>query len=155
MNQRGPVVLLTVLLAVVIMAGMFLMLLAGVGLIQDKKLFTSAPKEVQEVIQPRKQQFPGARALGWALLIFGVALIIGAILIGAVDGIENHFSLQLFFARFLVMALLAKVFDVFFFDWVLLCHSNFYPHFYPETKDVIGPQLFGFNKKSTLCRRLA
>ena len=25
-----------------------------------------------------------------------------------------------------------------FFDWVLLCHSGFFPHFYPELKGIVG-----------------
>lgn len=37
--------------------------------------------------------------------------------------------------------------DIFFFDWFLLCRSTFFPHFYPEVKALLGPQLFGFNKK--------
>ncbi len=34
------------------------------------------------------------------------------------------------------MLLLLKVFDVIFFDWILLCNRgfNFFSHFYPETK---------------------
>ncbi len=35
-----------------------------------------------------------------------------------------------------------------FFDWVLLCHSGFFPHFYPELKGVVGPHMFGYNKKA-------
>ena len=37
--------------------------------------------------------------------------------------------------------------DILFFDWVLLCHSNFFPRFYPELKGVVGPHMFGYNKK--------
>lgn len=29
----------------------------------------------------------------------------------------------------------------------LLCHSNFFPHFYPELKGVVGPHMFGYNKQ--------
>ena len=39
-----------------------------------------------------------------------------------------------------------EVYDILFFDWVLLCHSNFFPYFYPEVKGIVGPQLFGYNK---------
>ena len=41
-----------------------------------------------------------------------------------------------------------EVYDILFFDCVLLCHSNFFPHFYPEVKGIVGPQLFGYNKKA-------
>lgn len=43
-----------------------------------------------------------------------------------------------------------KAFDIVVFDWFLLCHSNFYPHYYPEVKEIVGPQLFGYNWKSHL-----
>ena len=33
---------------------------------------------------------------------------------------------------------------------MLLCHSNFFPHFYPELKGIVGPQQFGYNKASHL-----
>ena len=38
-----------------------------------------------------------------------------------------------------------EAYDILFFDWVLLCHSNFFPHFYPEVKGIAAPQLFGYN----------
>ena len=42
------------------------MLLAAVAFIQNKKFFSSAPREMQEVIQPReKELFYGTKAIGW------------------------------------------------------------------------------------------
>ena len=38
--------LLTILLSAMMMAGLFLMLLGGVGFIQDRRFFSSAPREV-------------------------------------------------------------------------------------------------------------
>ena len=32
----------------------------------------------------------------------------------------------------------------------LRCHSNFFPHFYPELKGVVGPHMFGYNKRTHL-----
>ena len=49
--------------------------------------------------------------------------------------------------QFLVMLYCLEIYDILFFDWVLLCHSNFFPHFYPELKGVVGPHMFGYNKK--------
>ena len=43
-----------------------------------------------------------------------------------------------------------EVYDIVFFDWVLLCRSNFFPHFYPELKGVVGPHMFGYNKRTHL-----
>ena len=39
-----------------------------------------------------------------------------------------------------------EVYDIVFFDWVLLCHSNFFPHFYPELKGVVGLHMFGYSR---------
>lgn len=41
-----------------------------------------------------------------------------------------------------------KIKKISFFDFFLLCRSNFFPRFYPETKPVLGPHLFGYNKKT-------
>ena len=37
----------TLLLSLILMAALFLMLYAAVALVQDKRLFTSAPKDIQ------------------------------------------------------------------------------------------------------------
>jgi hypothetical protein len=138
----------TILLSVLLMAGLFLMLLAAVGFIQDRRLFTSAPKDVQAVIQPREERFPGAHAVGWIMMAFALAMMGGAFALGGVDGIRNGFAFRQFFVRFLTMLLLLKAYDILFFDLYLLCHSGFFPYFYPETKDLVGPRQFGFNWKS-------
>ena len=46
--------LLTVYLAIVILAAVTVMMLSAVAFIQDEKMFSSAPKEVRKLIRPRK-----------------------------------------------------------------------------------------------------
>ncbi len=87
-----------------LMAGLFLMLYAGVALIQDKRFFTSAPKEVQAAVQPREERFKGAHALGWRLIAVSFALFLGAAVLGARDGIRNGFP----FWKFLVQNKVGK-----------------------------------------------
>ena len=143
--------ILTFLLSIMMMAGLFLMLLGGVGFIQDKRFFSSAPREVLDVVPDAKQErFPGQHALGWVMIILAFALMGGALVLGAWDGIKNDFGFWQFLARFLVMLLLLKAFDVLFFDWFLLCNAglNFFPGFFPETRDVLGRYLFGYNRKT-------
>lgn len=48
-----------------------------------------------------------------------------------------------------------KAFDVLFFDWFLLCRSQFFPHYYPEVSGLVGPHQFGFNWRSHLLHLLA
>ncbi|MBE6130045.1 MAG: hypothetical protein E7185_12340 [Erysipelotrichaceae bacterium] len=147
----------TIILSLIMMAGLFLMLYAGVGLIQDRKIFTSAPKEVQEAVLPRNERFPGAHLLGWLFAAAAVLLMTGAVIYGARDAALNHFTFGQSFARFLVMLLLLKAFDIGFFDWFLLCNKGFgfFQRFYPEVGKVLSRQLFGYNWKTHLCHILA
>ena len=150
--------LLSILLSVMMMAGLFLMLLGGVGYIQDKRYFSSAPKEVIDAVPESKpERFPGQRAVGWGLIALSLALMAGAPILSAWDGIRNGFGFRQFFRRFIVMLLGLKAFDVGFFDWFLLCNAGlgFFPHFYPETKAVLGHRLFGYNRKTHLAHIIA
>lgn len=130
------------------------MLYSVVALIQQKNFFSSAPKVVLENIQPKEERFRGAHALGYVLLVLAVLCMVVSFVAGAVDGVRNSFSYFQFLIRFLVMFLLLKAFDIVFFDWVLLCHSHFYQHYYPELEGLLGPELFGFNKKSHILQIL-
>lgn len=64
------------------------------------------------------------------------------------DGIRNGFGFFRFFGRYLIMLYCMELYDILFFDWFLLCHSNFFPHFYPELKGIVGPHMFGYNKRT-------
>ena len=140
----------TIILSVAMMAGLFLMLWSAVGFIQNKRFFTSAPKAAQEVIRPKEKRFKGQHAVGWLMMIFALVLLGGAIIAGAYNGVQKDFGFWQFFLRFAMMQLLLKAFDILFFDWVLLCHSNFFAHYYPEVKGIYGPEIFGYNKKTHL-----
>ena len=140
--------LTTIILSVVMMAGLFLMLWGAVGFVQNKNFFSSAPKEALDVIQPKEERFKGQHAVGWAMLILSLALMGGALIYGAYDGIKNGFGFWQFFSRYTAMLLLLKAFDILFFDYYLLCRSGFFSYYYPEVKQICGPHLFGFNRKS-------
>lgn len=143
----------TLLLSLMTMAGLFLLLLGGVGFIQDKKFFSSAPQQIRDVVPASKpERFPGQPAVGWILIVLAFALMGGAFVLGAWDGIRSGFGFWMFALRFLAMLLLLKAFDILFFDFFLLCRAglNFFPRFYPEVKEVLGPYLFGYNWKTHL-----
>jgi len=148
---------MTLILSIMMMAGLFLMLLGGVGFIQDKRFFSSAPKEVLAVVPESKpERFAGQHAVGWIMIVISLALMIGAILLGAWDGISKGLTFWQFFGRFLVMLLLLKAFDILFFDWFLLCNAglNFFPHFYPETRNILGRYMLRYNYKTHLAHIL-
>ena len=55
--------LITIFLAIVFCAAISLMLLSAVAFIQNKKFFSSAPKEAQNILKPRNTElFYGARS---------------------------------------------------------------------------------------------
>nr|WP_296836941.1 hypothetical protein [uncultured Marvinbryantia sp.] len=140
--------IITIIAAIMIMVGYFLLLYGAVGFIQDKRFFSSAPKENLAVIPERKERFRGAHIIGWFIIVIALLIFTGAIVLGVWDGVRNNFSFLNFFLRFLAMLYVMEIYDIVFFDWVLLCHSNFFPHFYPELKGIVGPHMFGYNKKA-------
>ncbi len=143
----------TIILSLVFIASISLMLYSAVALVQKKKLFSSAPKDVQAAIIEREhERFKGARVLGWVLIIISLLGIAGAFIFAAVNGVQNHFTLWQFFIRFLLMLYIYKAFDIICFDWLLLTKSHFFQHYYPEIEGCESLEKFGFNRKSQIIK---
>lgn len=143
---------LTFLLLLVIIAGILLMLWSGVAFIQDKKYFTSAPKDVQAAILPHDERFPGAHLIGWILMGVAGILIIGAVIIGVADGLRRNYSFVQFFLRFFILLDGYKIWDMIFLDWYLLTKSHFYQHYFPEVEGCKSLEHTGFNRQSQLLK---
>lgn len=107
--------IVTILLALMMMLGLFLMLWSGVGFIQDKRFFSSAPKEVCAAVQPKPERFRAMHALGWGLAALSLLLMGGALFLGEWNGIRNDFGFWQFFFRFLIMLWGLEAFDILFF----------------------------------------
>lgn len=74
---------ITLLASFLVMEAYFLLLYAGVGLIQEKKFF-SAPREVFVAVPERKaERFRGAHILGWCLGILAMLLFLGVAVLAA------------------------------------------------------------------------
>ena len=142
----------TLILSIILMAALFLMLFAAVALVQDKRFFTTAPKDIQAAVLEHNEPFRGARIVGWILLIIDVLTFPAAFLYGAWDGIRYDFTFWQFAGRFWAMLYLLKAFDMICFDWLLLTKSHFFQHFYPETEGCQGYRKFGFNLKEQIIR---
>lgn len=138
---------ITMISAVMVMVAYFLLLYGAVGFVQDKRFFGSAPKENLAAIPDKKERFPDAHTIGWAIITVALLLFVGALTLAVWDGVKHDFGFWPFFGRFLTILYLMELYDILFFDWYLLCCSNFFPHFYPELKGVVGPHMFGYNKK--------
>ena len=145
--------LLTVFLAIIFCGAITLLLISAVAFIQDRKFFSSAPKEALEVLVPReKELFYGARAMGWVLLILAVLMILGVGVISIWDGFKSGYSFIQFFLRFVLIFTIYKAYDMIFFDWFLLCKFHFFQHYYPEVESVYSGRKYGYNLKSQLLK---
>jgi len=147
--------LLTVFLAIVFCAAITLMLFSAVAFIQKKEFFSSAPKEAQEVIQPRPEElFYGARKIGWTLMVLSFLMILGVGVISIWDGLRNGFTFWQFFFRFVLIFTIYKIYDMICFDYFLLMKFKFFQHYYPEVERVYEGRKYGFNIKSQLLKLL-
>ena len=145
--------ILTIFLSVVVCGAVSLMMISGIAFIQDIKLFSSAPKEARDVLIPRdKELFYGARAIGWVLMIFSFAMILGALVIAIWDGIRSGFTFWQFFTRIVVMFTIYKIYDMIFFDYFLLIKFHFFQHYYPEIENAFKGRKYGFNIRSQLLK---
>ena len=144
--------LLTLLLTLVFILAVCLLLYAAVALIQDRRFFTTAPKDIQAAAVEHPERFPGAHALGWALAIVSVLLMVGAFVNGGWNGVKSGFTFWQHWLRFAFMLYLWKAFDIICLDWLLLTRSHFFQRFYPETDGCAGYHQFGFNRKEQLIR---
>ena len=102
--------------------------------------------------RPAEERFPGARALGWTLLVVYALMFPAAFVYGGWDGMQNGYGYRDFAARFLAMLYLMKAFDIIFLDWFLLTKAHFYQHYFPETEGCAGYHQFGFNRREQLAQ---
>lgn len=144
--------LLTLLLSVIFIAAVFCALYAIVGLIQNRKLMTTAQKDIQEAAKDHPERFRGAHALGWTIGILCLIIMVGVFVLDGYDGVRNGFAFWQFFLRFLAILYLWKAFDIICLDWLLLTKTHFFQHFYPETEGCAGYSRFGFNRRGQIVR---
>lgn len=129
----------TLILALGFILAILLMLFyAAVALVQDKRLFSSAPKDIVDAIQPREERFKGARFLGWVLVVLSMLILVAVAVIGIWDGVRQGYGFWQFFWRCLVILYIYKAFDLVFLDWALLQKTRFFQHYYPETEGCAG-----------------
>ncbi|MBR2999411.1 MAG: hypothetical protein IKF39_00300 [Oscillospiraceae bacterium] len=145
--------LLTIFLAIVFCTSMALMLLSCVAFIQDNRFFSSAPKEARDVlVQREKELFYGARAIGWALFVMSVLMILGTGVIAVWDGLRSGFTFGQFFLRFITILTFYKICDMALIDNFLLLRFHFFQYYYPEAEHVMEGRKYGFNIKSQLLK---
>lgn len=146
--------MVTFLLCLLAIGGITLMLYSAVALVQDKSLFSSAPKSARTVLQPKPERFKGQHLLGWALLILSLLMLIADFVIAVWSGVRSGFGFWQFFARFLTILYAYKAYDMICFDWLLLTRSHFFQHYFPEVDACEEYHKYGYNLKAQIIRIL-
>ena len=83
---------ITVLVTLMVFLAYFLVLYGVVGFIQDKRFFSSAPKENLDAIPDTKERFPSAHSIGWVIEIIAILLFLAAAALSVWDGVRNGFG---------------------------------------------------------------
>ena len=147
--------LLTIFLAMVFCMAITVLLIAAVAFVRKERFFSSAPKEALAVLKPRdKELFYGARIIGWTLMGFAALVGLGVEVIAVWDGFRSGFGFWQFFARFVLILTIYKVYDMVCFDYFLLMRFHFFQYYYPETQSALAGRKYGFNIKSQLLKLL-
>jgi hypothetical protein len=144
----------TLLLTLCNIALLCLMILAATIFMPYRGLAKNFPKDVQEALKPRldeiDKQPKAPRIFGSILIIIMCLLFVAVFIFGGIDGMKNDFTFSQFLLRFMIIAFGTKAFDIIALDYFLLTQTNFFPHFFPETKDCAGWQQFGYNRKQQI-----
>ena len=151
-NERMFRMILTLVLALMVIAGIFLLLYSAVALVQKRSFFGSAPPDIRAVIQDKPERFRGQHLLGWVLLVFSMAVIAAAFVIGVWDGVKKGFGFWKYFARLLAVLYLYKIWDMTFLDRFLLTKTRFFQRYYPEADGCESFEKVGFNRKSQMTK---
>ena len=136
--------LLTLVLTLIFILAVCLLLYAAVALIQDRRFFTTAPKDIQAVAVDHPERFPGAHVLGWLLAVLSLVLMVGAFVHGGWNGVLSGFTFWQLFLRFNLMLYLWKAFDVVCLDWLLLTKSHFFQRGFNRKEQLIRLAVFPF-----------
>lgn len=147
--------MVTFFLSLLAIGGITLMLYSAVVLVQDKRLFGSAPKDAQELLQPKPERFKGQHLLGWMLLILSLLMLVAAAALAVWNGVRNNFGFWQFFARFLIILYAYKAYDMICFDFLLMTRTRFFQRYYPEVDVCEAYHKYGFNLKSQIFRIIA
>ena len=144
----------TLLLTLCSIVLLCLMILTATVFMPYRGLAKNFPKDVQEAMKPRldeiDKQPKAPRIFGDTLIIIMCLLFVAVFIIGGIDGQHHDYTYGRFLLRFLIIAFGTKAFDIIALDYFLLTKTDFFPHFFPETKECAGWQQFGYNRKQHL-----
>ncbi|MCR4557369.1 MAG: hypothetical protein K5779_06070 [Saccharofermentans sp.] len=144
--------ILTLLLSLIGCISLFLAIWGLTVTMPTSLLARNFPADVQDCLKPRLESLPMSfkRVVGWIILIGFCNLFLGLFIYGGVDGLRNGYTFWQFFLRFFIIGASVKAFDIVCLDYILLTKTQFFQHYFPETKGCAGWKQFGFNRKQQI-----
>ena len=140
----------TIILTLMMCAFLFLMIWSATYFLPWKGLMDFFPEDIKEKVIDHKPPFKSAVLIGWICMIFCMLGFIGVIVYGGWDGIQRDYSFKEFLVRFLIILFGVKAFDIICLDYILITKTQFFQHYFPESKGCAGYHNFGFNRKQQI-----
>lgn len=145
------------LVSVVLMIGVCVLAVAIMATIilciPKQAVKMGAPEDIKEQVIKYHEDYPiGISIVGYSLLVLEGMTILALLGYGAYDAYKCHLSFVELWIRYVVILDGYKLFDMFFFDYVMLTKMNILEKLFPETKGCKGYNSFGFNRKSQITK---
>lgn len=119
------------------------------------KIFVkTAPKDIQEKVLARPDDPLWMTVVGACLMVVLLMGVVAVFIWAGADAVHKKYGFWMIFARFMILLEGYKIFDMIFFDWILLTKMNIFQKLYPETIGCEGYKSFGFNLKSQLVKMI-
>ena len=119
-----------------------------------KMIVKTAPKDIQEKVLARPDAPKWKTVTGLILAVLLLLCIAGVLVWAGVDALQKDMGFGEIWLRYLILLEGYKLFDIVFFDWILLTKLHIFQHFFPETVGCKGYNSFGFNGKSQIAKMI-
>ena len=140
----------TIILTLMMCIFLFLMIWSATYFLPWKGLMDFFPEDIKEKVIDHKPPFKSAPMIGWICMVLCMSGFIGVIVYGGWDGIQRGYSFKEYLVRFLIILFGVKAFDIICLDYILITKTQFFQHYFPESKGCAGYHDFGFNRKQQI-----
>lgn len=140
----------TVFLTLLMCVLLFLMIWSAAFFLPWRRLMDFFPDDIREKTIGHLPPFRSAPIFGWICMVLCVLGFIGIIVYGGWDGVRRNYSFGQFLVRFLIILFGVKAFDIIGLDYILITKTQFFQHYFPETRGCAGYHSFGFNRKEQI-----
>ena len=142
--------LTTVFLTLLMCALLFLMIWSAAFFLPWRRLMDFFPDDIREKTIGHLPPFRSAPIVGWICMVLCMLGFIGIIVYGGWDGVRRNYSFGQFLVRLLIILFGVKAFDIIGLDYILITKTQFFQHYFPETRGCAGYHSFGFNRKEQI-----